>query len=160
MSRGRPAASSSPDNCARPPSALQDDLKNQADDVDSQHGPGHPNPALAHPCCFASSAVLQQPQASQRSTAAPSRERYEPRNNDTSSRSIPAAVNRTGRRRTAVEPPATRRQRPICNDSKRQGQRRYRRIAAGHKMAMLAFTRQGPHYPRLDSGAPRPCADD
>jgi hypothetical protein len=53
-------------------------------------------------------------------------------------------VNRTGRRRTGGELPATNRQQPTHNDSKRQGQGRYPRIAAGHEVAMLVFTRQRP----------------
>jgi hypothetical protein len=51
---------------------------------------------------------------------------------------------RASRRRTGGEHPATRQQQPTRNDSKRQGQRRYRSIAPGHEMAMLAFTQLGP----------------
>src|SRR5215218_5715020 len=52
----------------------------------------------------------------------------------------------TNRRRTGGEHPATSRYQPTHNDSKRQGQRRYRRIAASHEMAMLAFTQQRPTW--------------
>jgi hypothetical protein len=52
----------------------------------------------------------------------------------------------TTRRRTGGEEPATRRHQPTRNDSKRQGQRRYRSIAAGIEMGMLAFTRQRPWF--------------
>jgi hypothetical protein len=81
-------------------------------------------------------------QTVQRSTPAPSRERYELRNNDRSSRSIPDAANRTGRRRTGGEPPATRRQQPTHNDTRCQGRRHDHSIAAGHELAVLVFTRQ------------------
>jgi hypothetical protein len=48
-----------------------------------------------------------------------------------------------GRRRpTGGERPTTNQHQPTRNDSKRQGQRRSPRIAAGQEMAMLAFTRQ------------------
>jgi hypothetical protein len=50
----------------------------------------------------------------------------------------------TGRRRTGGERPATSQQQATRNDTRRQGQRRYRSIATGHEMAMLAFTRQRP----------------
>ena len=46
------------------------------------------------------------------------------------------------RRQTGGKRPTTSKQQPTRNDSKHQGQRRSRRIAAGQEMAMLAFTRQ------------------
>ena len=51
-------------------------------------------------------------------------------------------ASRTHRRRIGGERPATRQQQPTRSDTRRQGQRRYRSIAAGQEMAMLAFTRQ------------------
>jgi hypothetical protein len=58
------------------------------------------------------------------------------------SRSTRTPMSRAHRRRTGGEHPATRRQQLTRNDSKRQGHRRSRRIAAGQEMAMHVFTRQ------------------
>jgi 3D (Asp-Asp-Asp) domain-containing protein len=52
----------------------------------------------------------------------------------------------TDRRRTGGELPATSRQQPTHDDSKRQGRRHDHSITAGHNMAMLAFTRQRPRF--------------
>src|SRR5215216_6289345 len=49
---------------------------------------------------------------------------------------------RADRRRTGGERPATRRQELTRNNTRRQGQRPDRSIAAGQEMAMLVFTRQ------------------
>jgi hypothetical protein len=54
--------------------------------------------------------------------------------------SCPEATSATDRRPTGGERAATRQHQPTRNDTKRQGQRRSRRIAAGQEMAMLAFT--------------------
>ena len=97
-------------------------------------------PRLAGPCWVRgtrrnkgqSRIITDTDPAAQRSTPAPSGERYEARDKATT------------RRRTGGERPATRQHKPTHNDSKRQGQRRDPSIAPGREMAMLAFTRQRP----------------
>ena len=58
------------------------------------------------------------------------------------------------RRRTGGEHPATRQHQPTRNDSRRQGQRPDRSIAAGYATAVLAFTQQW-SVPRDGAGVER-----
>jgi hypothetical protein len=58
------------------------------------------------------------------------------------STSTPDATSRPDRRQTGGERPATSRQQPTHNDSKRQGRSRSRSITAGHATAVLVFTQQ------------------
>jgi hypothetical protein len=59
------------------------------------------------------------------------------------------------RRQTGSERPATRQQQPTRNNARRQGHRHDHSIAAGQKLAMLAFTRQKSQVRSLSRHQPK-----